>query len=92
MNQQTVAELGFKPSALRRHDFAGVGDVHELIKCGRIHSEGAGAFTAVDTLHQFAETADATDKVDALGSTRVIDIEERLQDKLLEEAAAGFQR
>ena len=86
MDQETVAELRFEPSALRRHDFASVGNAHELIERGRIHCKCASAFTAIDTLHEFAETTDATDKVDALGSTRIVNVEERLQDKLLEES------
>ena len=86
MNQQAVAELGFKPGALGRHNLASVGDVHELIEGGRIHGKGAGAFTAIDALHEFAETTDATDKVDALGSTRIVNVEERLQHELLEES------
>ena len=85
MDQQTVAELGFEPGALGRHDFAGIGDVHELVESGREHGKGAGAFTAVDALHEFTESANATDKVNALGSTGVVDIEERLEDELLEE-------
>ena len=69
MDQETVTEFRFEPGALRRHEGASVCNAHELVERGRIHGKGAGAFTAIDALHEFAETADATDKVDTLTST-----------------------
>ena len=63
-----VPELGFEPSALGRHNAAGIGYFHKVIDARRIHGKGAGVFTAVDEFLQFACAADAADKVDPRNS------------------------
>ena len=52
MTHQPIGELGFEPCRLGRHDFAGVGDGHELIEAGGMererdfHFAGVGPTTA----------------------------------------------
>ena len=66
MDHQTRAELGLDPRGLGGHDVARVGNVHELLHRYGIEGEGHLHLTAIDTTLELAETADATDEVDAL--------------------------
>ncbi len=83
MDEEPAAEFGFKPGALWGHDLTGVRDVHELFNGGWEHGEGHGAFARVDPLFKFLCAADASDEVDPLAGTRVLDAEERVQQTLL---------
>ena len=82
VDHEARAELRLKPSGLRRHDVASVGDVDDLLHRNRIEGESDFHFTAVDTTFQFAETTDATDEVDALVGTEILDAENLVEDEV----------
>jgi hypothetical protein len=90
VREHRVAELGFKPGALGRHDAASVGDGHEVFDAGGEHREGAGVFTGVHEFLEFASAANAADEVDALARARVIDAEQRREDVFLQQRDVEF--
>ena len=86
MDDQPVAQLGFKPSALRRHDLAGIRNCHKLFNGSRIHRECDSRPTRLDPLLQFARAANAADEFDPGIRTRVVDAENGLQEAVLQHA------
>ena len=73
MDYEPAAEFRLKPGGLGRHDFAAVGDVHDLLHGNGIEGEGEFHLAAVDALLQLAEAAQAAHEVDALVATQVLD-------------------
>ena len=43
MDENTASELRLKPGGFWRHDLAGIGDMHQIIQCGRIHGKSHAA-------------------------------------------------
>ena len=66
MNSQPAPELRLKPCCLRRHDVAGVGNVHELFHGDRIEGESDSHLAAVHSAGQLAESADTSHEIDSL--------------------------
>ena len=47
VTKHPVAQLGFKPSALRWHDATVIGDAHQILDARRSHRKRAGEFPIV---------------------------------------------
>ena len=84
MYENTRQELGLEPCALRRHDLAGVGNVHQILDRGGIHCESNG-HAIVDPLLKLAQTADTADKVDALICSGIADTKDGMQQIVLKD-------
>ena len=85
MAEHRVAELRLEPSALGRHDAAGVGDLHEVFNARREHRERAGVFAAVHEFFLFRRATDAADEFDLLARARVINAEDRREHIFLQQ-------
>lgn len=85
MGEEAVAELGFEPGALGRHDAAVVRDGHEVIEVGGMEGEGAGELALADQAFEFGGAADAADELDAFAGAGVVDAEEWGEDMALEQ-------
>ncbi len=81
MYHKSRAQFRLKPCGLRRHDIAGVGDIHYLFHGNWIKGEGCTHLAGIDTAFQFAKTAKTSHKVYALAGTQVSYLENVLQDK-----------
>ena len=81
MDYEPAAEFRLKPGGLGRHDFAAVGDVHDLLHGNGIEGEGKFHLAAIHALLQLAESAQATYEVDALIAAQVLDAQEFVEDK-----------
>lgn len=84
VDEETGAEFGFEPGALRGHDLAGVGDGHELVDSGRIHGKSDCGFAGIDELDEFAGAADAADEIDALAGAGIVDAEDGSEEAVLQ--------
>ena len=81
MDYETAAQFRLKPGGLGRHDFAAVGDVHDLLHGNGIESEGKFHFAAIHALLQFAKAAQAAYEVDALVAAQVLDAQEFVENE-----------
>ena len=81
MDYEPAAKFRLKPGGLGRHDFAAVGDVHDLLHGNGIEGEGKFHFAAVDALLQLAEAAQAAHEVDALVATQVLDAQKFVENQ-----------
>ena len=86
VGHQPVGQLGFEPVGFRWHDFAGVGDRHQVGHLGRVQCEGSGHVAAVDAPLQFPQPTNATNEVDALVAAQVLDAEHRAEQVVGEQA------
>ena len=85
MDKQPGAQLRLEPSAFRRHDLSGVGDVHQLVRSSqdtskkpRRHPHRPGA--------RVRRAANSSDEIHALARPRIVDAEERRKKLILEHA------
>ena len=81
MDYKPAAEFRLKPGGLGRHDFATVGDVHDLLHGNGIEGEGKFHLAAIHALLQFAEAAQAAYEVDALVAAQILDAQEFVEDQ-----------
>src|SRR5579871_3943708 len=88
--EHRVAEFRLEPRALGRHDAAGVRDGHQILDARREHRKGAGIIALIDQLFEFADAADAADEIDPLAGARVVDVEQRPEDVILEQRDVEF--
>src|SRR5437868_4958967 len=72
-----VGELRLEPRRFRRHDLAGVGDLHQIGNGCGVEGESSGGITRGDTAGELAEAAAAANEVDAFVDALVGDAEER---------------
>src|SRR5580658_7985633 len=85
MDEESGAQLGLKPGALRGHDLAGVGDRHELLDRDWIKGE-CGPPRSVDPPGQLPRSANPPDKIDPFARAGILDSEDRRQELFLEQA------
>ena len=83
MDGKTAAELRLEPCGLRRHDVAGIRDIHKLFHRNRVERECDLHLSAVDAARKFAESADTAHEIDPLRGAEVGDAENLVQDKIL---------
>ena len=82
VDYEARAQLGFKPSGLRRHNVAGVGDVDDLLHRDGIEGEGDLHLAVVDATFQLAQTADTAHEVDTLVGAQVLDAQNLVEDEV----------
>ena len=87
MDDETRAQLGLKPSGLGRHDLATVGNVDNLLHGYGIEGQGHLHLATVNATFQFAQSANATNEVDALVGAQVGNAQDVAQDVV---AADGY--
>lgn len=82
MDYKAGTELGLEPCGLWRHNVARIGNVHELFHGNGIKGKSHLHLAAVNALLQFAKTAYAADKVNALVAAQVLDAEKLVKNKV----------
>jgi hypothetical protein len=79
-------KLRLEPGGLRRHEQAGVGDVHELAHRGRVQRKGDRGAARIDAALEFAEAPHAADETDARVGAGIGNAEQRRDDPILQQA------
>ena len=81
MNDKAAAEFRLEPRRFWRHDFAGIGDIHDLFHRDRIECQSHLHLAAVHAAFQFAEATETADEVDALVFAKVLDAEDFVENQ-----------
>ena len=76
MDHQSRAEFRLKPSGLRRHDFATIGNVHDLLHGDRIEGQSHLHLSAIYTALELSKSTQAAHEVDALTATQILDAQQ----------------
>ena len=77
--QQATAQFRFEPRTLGGHDFAGIGNLHQLIECGGVHGNADGPVAGNAQPFKFCGASNSADKINAGIRADIFDAEDWLQ-------------
>src|ERR1700690_3496213 len=86
VRSHAICQFGFEPGGFGWHDFAGIGHPHQVFHTGGMKRKGQRHASAVNTFFQFAQAADAADKIDALVAPWVFDAQYGSDEVVLQQA------
>src|SRR6185369_15258633 len=84
VHEQPAAQFWLEPGRFGRHDLVLIGQFDQFGYGSRMERERYGVFPGINQFDQFIVAANSADKVDPLVGARVLDAEQRRQERILQ--------